>query len=55
MSPNIVGDHFPAGIIRDALVGVVDTEYLLHFNASGGKRGTKGMRDEDINGADMAV
>ena len=39
MTHSRVGDYFPATIIRDELVGVVDAEYLLHCNASGGKEG----------------
>ena len=32
-----VGYYSPAGIIRDTLVGVVETESPFHCNASGGK------------------
>jgi hypothetical protein len=43
-----VGVNYPVAIIRNALVGVVQTENLLHCSSSGGKRQTKRTRDEGM-------
>ena len=43
-----VGYNFPVGVIRDAWVGVVETENLCHCSASEGKRGRKGTCEKTL-------